>query len=157
MQWSSPCLRMCSAPYAREPPLTSRTARRCGHLYCWECMHRWLQRQHTCPTCKDYVDDVRVIPIYCRECSQPDPPLPHNIPPRPAGFRLLMPAPAAARAARITGNRGSAARPRMTRSLWGALHRAAQWLPEFTAQRQLFLTQLLLFLGCLFILVLLTQ
>lgn len=31
---------------------------RCGHLYCWGCLYTWLCRQKSCPTCKDYCDEV---------------------------------------------------------------------------------------------------
>lgn len=37
----------------------------CGHLYCWSCLYRWLNTNHTtCPVCKAGVSQDNVIPIY---------------------------------------------------------------------------------------------
>ncbi|XP_053992475.1 uncharacterized protein LOC128883792 isoform X2 [Hylaeus volcanicus] len=38
---------------------------RCGHLYCWICLHTWLQRGSVeCPVCKSGVTVSTVIPVY---------------------------------------------------------------------------------------------
>ena len=53
------CLDMAS-----DPVLT-----RCGHLYCWSCLYRWMRTQKgetLCPICKVHVSDHSVIPIYGR-------------------------------------------------------------------------------------------
>ena len=154
---------------------------RCGHLYCWPCLAQWMQRQATCPVCKDHVDEERVIPIYTRNAPDPSG-SPHThaaqsagIPPRPAGFRLLMPADAARTgeppqgggwwfqgreahqrrpAARVvTGAGPGAVRPRAhrqhgNRGLWG-------WTAAFRAlspHHQAVLTQVLLLIGSLLML-----
>mmetsp|Transcript_13374 Transcript_13374/g.18276 ORF Transcript_13374/g.18276 Transcript_13374/m.18276 type:complete len:193 (-) Transcript_13374:85-663(-) len=39
----------------------------CGHMYCWPCIYRWLQRkQYTCPVCKGTVEEDKLIPLYGR-------------------------------------------------------------------------------------------
>lgn len=39
----------------------------CGHLYCWPCLFRWLNTNHTtCPVCKAGVTQENVIPIFIR-------------------------------------------------------------------------------------------
>lgn len=46
----------------REPVVTQ-----CGHLYCWPCLFRWLNTQHTtCPVCKAGCSTENVIPIYIK-------------------------------------------------------------------------------------------
>ena len=53
---------------AQDPVVT-----RCGHLYCWACIHRWLEgarvrgAQSTaaaCPVCKAEVTEDALIPLY---------------------------------------------------------------------------------------------
>ncbi|KAI8595377.1 hypothetical protein EDD21DRAFT_391379 [Dissophora ornata] len=60
----------------------------CGHLFCWSCLHQWLdaQRQNpTCPVCKAGCAQDKVIPIYGRGNEQVDPR--STTPKRPAGQR----------------------------------------------------------------------
>ncbi|GJJ69750.1 E3 ubiquitin-protein ligase RNF5 [Entomortierella parvispora] len=60
----------------------------CGHLFCWSCLHQWLdsQRQNpTCPVCKAGCAQDKVIPIYGRGKEQLDPR--STTPKRPAGQR----------------------------------------------------------------------
>ncbi|KAI1318591.1 hypothetical protein EDD11_006282 [Mortierella claussenii] len=60
----------------------------CGHLFCWSCLHQWLdaQRQNpTCPVCKAGCAQDKVIPIYGRGKEQVDPR--STAPKRPAGQR----------------------------------------------------------------------
>lgn len=45
----------------------------CGHLYCWSCLYRWLNTNHTCPVCKAGVTKENVIPLYGRGSEQVDP------------------------------------------------------------------------------------
>ncbi|WOL08966.1 hypothetical protein Cni_G17719 [Canna indica] len=74
---------------ARDPVVT-----RCGHLYCWPCLYRWLHvhsRSSECPVCKAIVEEDMLIPLYGRGGSSMDsrfksvPDM--NIPRRPAGQR----------------------------------------------------------------------
>lgn len=48
---------------AKDPVVT-----RCGHLFCWPCLYRWLHSGSSgnkeCPVCKGEVKDKKVIPIY---------------------------------------------------------------------------------------------
>lgn len=49
---------------AREPAVTP-----CGHLYCWGCIHRWLEGASVdmcaaCPVCKARVSQEDLIPLY---------------------------------------------------------------------------------------------
>ncbi|CAF1470974.1 unnamed protein product, partial [Rotaria magnacalcarata] len=48
----------------------------CGHLFCWPCIHQWLEtRIHnpTCPVCKSSISREKLIPIYGRNAPQTDP------------------------------------------------------------------------------------
>ncbi|KAI9599465.1 hypothetical protein BDF19DRAFT_428793 [Syncephalis fuscata] len=72
---------------AIEPVLTV-----CGHLYCWPCLHQWLDAQRLnplCPVCKAGCGSDKVIPIYGRGREATDPRLKNSIPDRPAGQRPL--------------------------------------------------------------------
>ncbi|GFS29998.1 e3 ubiquitin-protein ligase RNF185, partial [Trichonephila inaurata madagascariensis] len=60
----------------------------CGHLFCWPCLHRWLETRPTrqvCPVCKAAISKDKVIPLYGRGGSQQDPR--DKLPPRPPGQR----------------------------------------------------------------------
>lgn len=61
----------------------------CGHLFCWPCLHQWLEtrpRRQLCPVCKAAVSKEKVIPLYGRgSTNQQDPRT--KVPPRPAGQR----------------------------------------------------------------------
>ncbi|XP_064620372.1 E3 ubiquitin-protein ligase RNF185-like [Lineus longissimus] len=61
----------------------------CGHLFCWPCLHQWLEtRPHrqVCPVCKAGISKDKVIPLYGRgSTGQQDPR--EKLPPRPAGQR----------------------------------------------------------------------
>lgn len=49
----------------------------CGHLYCWPCLHQWLEtRPHRklCPVCKAAISKEKVIPLYGRNSSKQDDP-----------------------------------------------------------------------------------
>ncbi|XP_074873809.1 E3 ubiquitin-protein ligase RNF5 isoform X1 [Carettochelys insculpta] len=61
----------------------------CGHLYCWPCLHQWLEtrpERQECPVCKAGISRDKVVPLYGRgSASQQDPRL--KTPPRPRGQR----------------------------------------------------------------------
>ncbi|XP_030053145.1 E3 ubiquitin-protein ligase RNF5 [Microcaecilia unicolor] len=61
----------------------------CGHLFCWPCLHQWLETRpdrQECPVCKAGISRDKVIPLYGRgSTSQQDPRL--KTPPRPQGQR----------------------------------------------------------------------
>ena len=61
----------------------------CGHLFCWACLHQWLEtntRRQLCPVCKAAISKEKVIPLYGRgSTNQADPR--KKVPPRPAGQR----------------------------------------------------------------------
>ncbi|KAM9384056.1 E3 ubiquitin-protein ligase RNF5 [Pholidichthys leucotaenia] len=61
----------------------------CGHLFCWPCLHQWLETRPSrqqCPVCKAGISREKVIPLYGRgSSSQDDPRL--KTPPRPQGQR----------------------------------------------------------------------
>ncbi|XP_044026571.1 E3 ubiquitin-protein ligase RNF5 [Siniperca chuatsi] len=61
----------------------------CGHLFCWPCLHQWLEMRPSsqqCPVCKAGISREKVIPLYGRgSSSQEDPRL--KTPPRPQGQR----------------------------------------------------------------------
>ncbi|XP_067352774.1 E3 ubiquitin-protein ligase RNF185 isoform X2 [Channa argus] len=49
----------------------------CGHLFCWPCLHQWLETRPSrqqCPVCKAAISRDKVIPLYGRgSSSQEDP------------------------------------------------------------------------------------
>lgn len=61
----------------------------CGHLYCWPCLHQWLETRpdrQECPVCKAGISREKVVPLYGRGSQKPqDPRL--KTPPRPQGQR----------------------------------------------------------------------
>lgn len=60
----------------------------CGHLFCWPCLHQWLETRPTrqvCPVCKAAISKDKVIPLYGRGSSKQDPR--DKLPPRPPGQR----------------------------------------------------------------------
>jgi len=68
---------------AREPVVSL-----CGHLFCWPCLHQWLEtRPHgqVCPVCKSIVTRDKVVPLYGRGTERKDPR--DKVPPRPKGQR----------------------------------------------------------------------
>ncbi|CAL9180881.1 unnamed protein product [Musa hybrid cultivar] len=88
---SEPCNFECNICFelARDPVVT-----RCGHLFCWPCLYRWLHgHSHSseCPVCKAIVEEKMLIPLYGRGDNSIDPrskSVPDmNIPQRPAGQR----------------------------------------------------------------------
>ena len=76
---------VCLEVSTRDPVVTQ-----CGHLYCWPCLYRWLNTNHTtCPVCKAGVTEENVIPLFIRGSTK-DPRVTtstENIPNRPAGHR----------------------------------------------------------------------
>ncbi|XP_055343566.1 E3 ubiquitin-protein ligase RNF185-like [Paramacrobiotus metropolitanus] len=67
----------------------------CGHLFCWACLHGWLEmrppgQQQTCPVCKAAVDRDKVVPLYGRNSKQEDP-RKKAVPPRPRAQRTEAP------------------------------------------------------------------
>jgi len=60
----------------------------CGHLFCWPCLHQWLEtrpQRQLCPVCKAGISKDKVIPLYGRGGSTSDPR--EKMPPRPQGQR----------------------------------------------------------------------
>lgn len=48
----------------------------CGHLFCWPCLHQWLEtrpNRQSCPVCKAVISRDKVIPLYGRGGSNVDP------------------------------------------------------------------------------------
>jgi len=60
----------------------------CGHLFCWPCLHQWLEtrpNRQLCPVCKAGISKDKVIPLYGRGGEGKDPR--EKVPPRPQGQR----------------------------------------------------------------------
>nr|XP_040054132.1 E3 ubiquitin-protein ligase RNF185 isoform X1 [Gasterosteus aculeatus aculeatus] len=64
----------------------------CGHLFCWPCLHQWLEtrpNRQVCPVCKAGISRDKVIPLYGRgSTGQQDPR--ERTPPRPQGQRPVQ-------------------------------------------------------------------
>lgn len=61
----------------------------CGHLFCWPCLHEWLETRptrQTCPVCKAAISRDKVIPLYGRGSNNQQDPR-DKVPPRPRGRR----------------------------------------------------------------------
>lgn len=61
----------------------------CGHLFCWPCLHQWLEtrpNRQVCPVCKAGISKQKVIPLYGRGSTKQEDPR-EKLPPRPAGQR----------------------------------------------------------------------
>lgn len=60
---------------------------RCGHVFCWPCIHEWLRRSNTCPVCHGEIEESHLIPIYGQgdeaDISSPPPPRPEYREARP--------------------------------------------------------------------------
>lgn len=74
---------------AQDPIVT-----RCGHLFCWPCLYKWLRfhsQAHECPVCKALIQEEKLVPLYGRGKSTTDPrsrSVPGvEIPSRPTGQR----------------------------------------------------------------------
>lgn len=64
----------------------------CGHLFCWPCLHQWLDtrpNRQLCPVCKSAINRDKVIPLYGRGGNDRDPR--DKVPPRPRGQRTEIP------------------------------------------------------------------
>ena len=49
----------------------------CGHLYCWPCLHQWLETRpdrQECPVCKAGISREKVVPLYGRGSQKPQDP-----------------------------------------------------------------------------------
>lgn len=60
----------------------------CGHLFCWPCLHQWLEtrpQRQICPVCKAAISKDKVVPLYGRGGENKDPR--EKVPPRPQGQR----------------------------------------------------------------------
>jgi E3 ubiquitin-protein ligase RNF5 len=61
----------------------------CGHLFCWPCLHKWIETKpnnQTCPVCKSAISREKVIPLYGRNSTDKKDPR-DKVPPRPQGQR----------------------------------------------------------------------
>lgn len=61
----------------------------CGHLFCWPCLHQWLETRplrQVCPVCKAAISRDKVIPLYGRGSNDRSDPR-DKLPPRPPGQR----------------------------------------------------------------------
>ncbi|KAL6493132.1 hypothetical protein OROGR_032891 [Orobanche gracilis] len=74
---------------AQDPIVT-----RCGHLFCWPCLYKWLHvhsQSQECPVCKALIEEDKLVPLYGRGKNSMDPrsksiPV-MDIPHRPTGQR----------------------------------------------------------------------
>ena len=79
---------VCLEITTKDPVVTQ-----CGHLYCWPCLYRWLNTNHTsCPVCKAGVTKENVIPLFIRGNEEDprtknQPSSSHGVPNRPSARR----------------------------------------------------------------------
>jgi len=65
----------------------------CGHLFCWPCIHQWLEtrpNRQTCPVCKAAISRSKLVPLYGRGSDDQSDPR-DKVPPRPQGQRTEAP------------------------------------------------------------------
>ncbi|VUZ57014.1 unnamed protein product [Hymenolepis diminuta] len=68
---------------------TDAVVSRCGHLFCWPCLHQWMEvkkARAVCPVCKAAISRDSVIPLYGRGADHKQDPR-NKVPPRPQGVR----------------------------------------------------------------------
>nr|CDS31435.1 ring finger protein 5 [Hymenolepis microstoma] len=68
---------------------TDAVVSRCGHLFCWPCLHQWMEVKKAlavCPVCKAAISRDSVIPLYGRGADHKQDPR-NKVPPRPQGVR----------------------------------------------------------------------
>jgi len=61
----------------------------CGHIFCWPCLHRWIETRPNrplCPVCKAGISKDKVIPVYGRDDKEKKDPR-EKLPPRPQAQR----------------------------------------------------------------------
>ncbi|PSN50257.1 E3 ubiquitin-protein ligase [Blattella germanica] len=49
----------------------------CGHLFCWPCLHQWLEtrpNRQVCPVCKAAISKEKVVPLYGRGSTKQEDP-----------------------------------------------------------------------------------
>lgn len=133
----------------------------CGHLYCWPCLHKWIDtfREKTsppvCPVCKNVLSADKIIPIFGRGASsESDPRLhPDAVPQRPAPPPREE-APPPQRFAAFPGGFSFSAGffgPGIMAFGGGPAFAQGPGMPELTPEQrrtQQFLSQIMLFLGC---------
>lgn len=73
---------------AKDPVVTC-----CGHLFCWQCLYRWLHMHSDakeCPVCKGEVTIKNITPIYGRgnNVRGPEEDFTLKVPPRPQARRV---------------------------------------------------------------------
>jgi len=62
----------------------------CGHLFCWPCLHQWIETRPTrpvCPLCKAGISKDKVIPVYGKDNPDRKDPREKEMPPRPQAQR----------------------------------------------------------------------
>ena len=42
----------------------------CGHLFCWKCLYRWLERAQTCPVCSGAINKSLITPIFGHDTDE---------------------------------------------------------------------------------------
>lgn len=42
-------------------PRSSPTSTICGHVFCWNCIHKWLKERSECPICRTHTEPSRLI------------------------------------------------------------------------------------------------
>ena len=73
----------------------------CGHLFCWNCIYRWIERNRAapqCPVCRAAIEmpdgapeRARVIPLYVDTTTEGKDPRASTAPPRPQSERPQAP------------------------------------------------------------------
>ncbi|CAF0737481.1 unnamed protein product [Didymodactylos carnosus] len=48
-------------PLCYEYPLNTLSIIECGHLFCWQCIHLWLNDNQSCPICKMNTSPSRIV------------------------------------------------------------------------------------------------
>lgn len=134
----------------------------CGHLYCWPCLHRWMDtfREKTsppvCPVCKNVLNSERIIPIFGRGADVASDPRVQErqsgVPSRPPPQREEAPPPVAR--GPFDFHAGQAFGLNFSAGFFGpgVVFGAANVAPQHELtpeqrQRQQFMSQIMLFVG----------
>lgn len=50
-------------PVCLDPMITPFTSTNCGHVYCWQCIVKWMQGDRSCPVCRVACEPPDLLPL----------------------------------------------------------------------------------------------
>lgn len=50
-------------PVCLDPLVSPFTSTNCGHVYCWQCIVKWMQGDESCPVCRVACEPPDLLPL----------------------------------------------------------------------------------------------